>query len=324
MLPVLLYCVLENDYETMYNYYHSLKNKNEILFNDDYGNNLLHYMCTNTEFKLEIIKFLIDSNVDINQQNVVKKTPLHLLVEFNNELCLKNVEKFLKYKCDLSIKDDNNNTAFHLACMNKNVTINILELLKTKEIYDLNKDNMNPLHLACIMGNHQIIEYLINLGFSKFSVDKYNETPLHKISIYKYNKSLNLLVDKEIILMKNLNKYTPLSIACSYYNHDIATFFYDICKIPIVKLSKTLTPSSQSLIWINTIHKLEYILSILKKKKPILIKYLMLNETILENNPIIYNALDRYFGDTLIPYNYKLTNKYEHVFLKYFIHTNFL
>ncbi|KAJ5070018.1 transient receptor potential cation channel subfamily a member 1 [Anaeramoeba ignava] len=205
---------------------------------DGYPLNFLHKAC---KFQsIEVIKFLIDSGSDINEN--FGKTPLHVacyeekleLVKFlleygakvnGNEnftpLCVacqkKNFEiikllvehgAILKYE-----NIENIQAPLHIACRNQD-NIEVIKFLIDSGS-DINaQDGKTPLHVACLQEKLELVKFLLEYGAKVNGND--NFTPLCAASQKKNFEIIKLLVEHGAILKyENIeNIQTPLHIAC--------------------------------------------------------------------------------------------------------------
>lgn len=60
--------------------------------------------------------------------------------------------------------------------------------------YDLDSDNMTPLHFAANLGNVKVIELLVKHGADVNAVDGYNTTPLHYAEMSGNVRAIEFLV----------------------------------------------------------------------------------------------------------------------------------
>ena len=108
---------------------------------DGYGNTALHYSCYFNQLKL--MDFILKcNNIDINQINTSKATPLHLASEMKNIKC---VTKLINandsgYELDINAKNSNNWTALHFACFVNIETIKVSLKQKNKHNYKFEDD----------------------------------------------------------------------------------------------------------------------------------------------------------------------------------------
>ena len=81
------------------------------------SNTFLHYICINDE-NFPLIELIKPSSKEINQQNILGQTPLHISIINKN----KKITKFLlENGANVVIPDNNLNTSFHLAIMNNDI-----------------------------------------------------------------------------------------------------------------------------------------------------------------------------------------------------------
>ncbi len=115
-------------------------------FVNEFGQNLLHEAVAYDS--LEILKYLLSCNIEINKQDNEGKTPLHYSVDHNNYdftkllLTTKGIEK--------NIKDQFGNNAMWTAVFNSDGGYDIVKLLKEYGFDSNSKNNhdRSPLDLA--------------------------------------------------------------------------------------------------------------------------------------------------------------------------------
>ncbi len=83
-----------------------------------------------------------------------------------------------KNAADINLKDINSNTPLHIACLNGNLQIAELLLQKKPGINAKNIKLSTPLYLACQNGHMQIVELLIQNGADVNSKAQNSFTPL--------------------------------------------------------------------------------------------------------------------------------------------------
>jgi len=199
----------------------------------------------------EILKILIDKKVNVNIKNNLMQTPLHLATLYNK---LDSVMLLLKAGAVLNIKDLNGKTPLDIAKENsyndiitaletqeknntgENVTLldenepKLFTLIKEQKIEEIkslisaNAENSNidtkdyndntALHVACRIGNIEIIKLLLDKGTNINAQNFSKTTPLY-IAVLNNNFDLvNLLLSKgaDVNISDILGK-TPLMLA---------------------------------------------------------------------------------------------------------------
>eukprot|EP01084_Bolivina_argentea_P317777 550998_1 len=101
---------------------------------DGYGNTALHYSCYFN--RLNLIDFILQCNdIDINQQNTSKATPLHLGCEMKHFEAVQKLIHANGYNININAVNSNNWTALHYACF---VNINLINKSNDEEKLDEN------------------------------------------------------------------------------------------------------------------------------------------------------------------------------------------
>ena len=126
----------------------------------------LHLACTSHAEEAvvyELVKFLITTvGCDCNDQTQDGCTPLMLLINFN--LPRNTVAQYLilQCACDLSLVNVRGETALHLACLIGNVEIVKCIIERTKSDPDIrNVSSVTPLFLACKHAHRDIVKLLL-------------------------------------------------------------------------------------------------------------------------------------------------------------------
>ncbi|XP_053685777.1 NF-kappa-B inhibitor cactus-like [Sabethes cyaneus] len=175
---------------------------------NDEGDTYLHLCIIHkaTEVACQLIR--IAPRPWLNLQNDFGQTPLHLSVVTEQPGI---VRKLVLAGAELGIRDEEGNTALHLACLNNHsdcarellTTLNPLELQQfstTKIPQDLEQWNHNGkrcVHIAAERSNIEILRYLVNAGANINARDgRTGLTPLH-IAVESGNEPMvNFLLDE--------------------------------------------------------------------------------------------------------------------------------
>jgi ankyrin repeat protein len=131
----------------------------EVLTSDvrtEYGYTLLHNACDRDENdRVEIVKVILDSGVDVNPVLEDGDTPLHIACIFEHT---EVVEMLVEYGADINKKNNNGNTPLHTSDHNPEITKLLLD--KGADIYTKNKCGTIPLFTALHWGNNSTIKLL--------------------------------------------------------------------------------------------------------------------------------------------------------------------
>ena len=153
-------------------------------------------------------------------------TLLHLAAQNGwEDIC---EELILKYKCDPKCTDDQNvYTPMHYAIGGKQ--LGTVELFTINDFYtpQANLTTCTPLHLACIVGADEIVDYLIKQGKDLTCFDHMFNTPLHDAAIRGHAVVVRSLLATNKIdpLCRNIDGDTPLHFACRKGHLDIITIY---------------------------------------------------------------------------------------------------
>ena len=149
---------------------------------DGYGNTALHYSAYFNRLKL--MDFIFKCNeIDINQQNTSKATPLHLASEMKH---IEAVRKLINannngYKLDINALNSNNWTALHFACF-----VNVASVNKQKngnKNDDQKLDENELKEKINNMINIDLIQLLIQNGCDKSLKNSSNKTAFEVLPV---------------------------------------------------------------------------------------------------------------------------------------------
>lgn len=111
----------------------------------------------------------------------------------NNNLCF--IKKCIDNKINIDISNDRDDSILILAIMNEYIDMIKLIINYISDINDnYNYDFMSPLHLACEIGNIEIVQLLLENGADIDVLDNYFMTPLHYASNRNHFKTIKLLI----------------------------------------------------------------------------------------------------------------------------------
>lgn len=111
----------------------------------------------------------------------------------NNNLCF--IKKCIDNKINIDISNDRDDSILILAIMNEYIDMIKLIINYISDINDnYNYDFMSPLHLACDIGNIEIVQLLLENGADTDILDNDFMTPLHYASNRNHFKTIKLLI----------------------------------------------------------------------------------------------------------------------------------
>ncbi|WCR59706.1 MAG: Phosphocholine transferase AnkX [Wolbachia endosymbiont of Ctenocephalides felis wCfeF] len=195
----------------------------QALINHKYGlekDSLLHLAAMLNE--ANAVRFLLNKGVNVNEQNALLHTPLHLAAGAGHEGIVEILIK--EGNADKDILDVRNHAAMHYAVNNKK-----LEVVKLLSNLGANVNiagsgrnamKLSPLHVAISSSNYDerdlcldIVRCLINVPNAGVNLQDYeNKTPLHYAERLK---TIEVLLTREDIdpLIKDDNGKTPFCYA---------------------------------------------------------------------------------------------------------------
>ena len=188
---------------------------------------LLHLSCKVVNwYSTHMVEFLVQSGADLTRVDTRKQLPLHVAAS--------RFLEWVKLCCSLPLvnqKNENGNTALHIACIYSKLKIArfLLDKMKCNPIIR-NKKGQTPLHCACqrsastIKKNYlsqvsnDLIVYLARFAQASLNFkDTSGDTPIHLLC---RNSNLESIIAKLSVLdcnfrLQNNSGETPLHIVCS-------------------------------------------------------------------------------------------------------------
>lgn len=155
------------------------------------------------EFKIrrkEVIKILLDYNVNTNASDYKKNTILHLLANDTSmdDDIITIFELLLSKGANINAKNVNGLTPLHIAVRNRSLKIDFIKLLLKHKVNidSVDEDGKTPFHLLCKNSwsdrkNEEIIDILISAGADIDARDKHGLSPLYTACLSN-NKSIVL------------------------------------------------------------------------------------------------------------------------------------
>jgi ankyrin repeat protein len=140
-----------------------------------HGNSLLHYAAAYNK-NTDISKLLLDSGLDVNNENIYQETPLHWAAAKNSLTFIKFLIENGANRCLVDYFDC---TPFHKAVARENVEIDILKLLLDSSGVDIKKKRASGMSLILEARNVITAEFLLENGANYHVVSGNGSTPLH-------------------------------------------------------------------------------------------------------------------------------------------------
>mmetsp|Transcript_21475 Transcript_21475/g.31148 ORF Transcript_21475/g.31148 Transcript_21475/m.31148 type:complete len:564 (-) Transcript_21475:167-1858(-) len=112
-----------------------------------------------SEGKISSIRFLVNSNVDIDSTDANGCTPLVIAAQHNQIPC---VVYLIKSGANVEVADTNGDLCSHWAAYKGNLELlGALAYLRPQDMHAADKYGQTPLHLASLRGNVDCVEYLV-------------------------------------------------------------------------------------------------------------------------------------------------------------------
>ena len=246
-------------------------NANCDLINRYADDDPLLFYAIKTENK-QLIELLIEFNVDVNQSSEYdKQTSLMLATQLNqieislilleNDADLDAINKFgqtaivyaILYKSkprlielllcwgsSTSYVDNDNRSLISLSCMNSDSNLEIVRLLLScgLDLFYQDKIGKCCLHLACVHGNYELIEYLVEAGGEELICKKDFEgkNALMYATKYGHHRVLHLLACERNINSMSLDGCSALRIAALEFQYDCLHTLIDCCNADVNSL----------------------------------------------------------------------------------------
>jgi ankyrin repeat protein len=166
--------------------------------------------------KPKVVSFLLSKGANINIQLNNGDTPLHIACKLGFETVVRILLNDPNIK--INITNDEGDTALHNACDHPT----IVKMLLEKRAYIMgNNDENTPLHMTT---NAKVTKMLIDAGAEPWSSNRFNQTPLHMISMKKgdHVKVAALLYPGVNVNQQDDDGQTALHLASSQGNVKIA------------------------------------------------------------------------------------------------------
>jgi|GEM_PF-1952451 len=163
---------------------------------------------------LLVVELLLNqTNVDINAQNQLKKTALHLAAEKAQP---RMVEFLVQKGANIHLRDENGYTALHFAAQNGNPTVVLILLSRIADVNAANHLKITPLHLAVGKGDIEIARILLQHEYIQVNaaIDQGGMTALHIAAINGNRPMVELLLNHNAnVHARDRAGYTPRGFA---------------------------------------------------------------------------------------------------------------
>ena len=182
----------------------------------------IHYICIYSTS--EIIKYIIDKNVDLEASTLYGFKPFHYICQQSN---LDMIKYIFNKGCDITSKTTWGNTAIEMICKNKNITIEMLEY-----IIDIGCDITSAIDF---IGSNKfltptIFQYIIDKGQHNIKSLKNNKI-IFDICSYSTIEMIQYIFDKGANINSTSNSgMQPIHYICRREDLTVEIFQYIINK----------------------------------------------------------------------------------------------
>lgn len=145
------------------------------------------------ERNLEVLKILLNAVTDVNSQNGLKRTYLHLVALLKNHLSL--LHNLLSRGADVNATDYDKNTALQLAVGSSNLESAKILIKLVKNINHQDKNGRTVLHVSASYNDASTVQDLLSRGADVNKISSDGETALHVAVRYGTADTMVLLID---------------------------------------------------------------------------------------------------------------------------------
>jgi hypothetical protein len=160
---------------------------------------------------LEVIRFLVENNADINAKNRFHSTPLYLAVDRKHP----EVAKYLiDQGADANLRGYGRRTPLHVALEKKEHELAMMLIANGADIHARTYWGWSTLHYALYYHDTEIAKTLIRAGADVNAANMGKWTPLHYCACFGYADVAAMLLERGADRQaKTLNGSTPLMLA---------------------------------------------------------------------------------------------------------------
>ncbi|CAH1133577.1 unnamed protein product [Ceutorhynchus assimilis] len=177
------------------------------------------YLTASQYGHLNIIKWLIEKNIDINVGDNDGKTALHLASQCGHYSV---VQQLLQHKINPSIQDNSGWSSLHWASNNKHIKIIKLLIENNINVLAQDKQGQTAFHLAVANGDMDVLTVLFKTEIKLMAVtNNKGQTALHLAAQYGHINIVEMLIESVNINAKNINDETPLIVATDNGHNDV-------------------------------------------------------------------------------------------------------
>ncbi|XP_072034633.1 uncharacterized protein [Amphiura filiformis] len=169
---------------------------------------------------IELVTYLVERGADIRALDVNNVSPMMQAAHCGFKDCVQyllamGLHVGIPFQKYLSDKDNEGNTALHLAVGNRHIDVARALIERGAPVNCKKSTNgFTPLHQAAIIGEEQLAQMLIDKGAETEIHDNEQMTPLHRSAMYNRVDTILLLIRQGLYLdSKDEDNFTPLLCA---------------------------------------------------------------------------------------------------------------
>lgn len=212
----------------------NIKRSCDLDLRDEDGNTALHIAVVDDSSAK--VAMLLEKGANVLATDKGGETPIHWAARYGTLEPLATVLKNVKRSCDLDLRNENGDTALHLAIINKSVAKVAMLLEKGADVLTTNTSKETSIHCAARCSTSEILHKLLSYvkNPSAFDLrDKYNDTALHlAISEVCPFKVKILLESGANVLTTGLNDMTSIHLAARDSESEILAMLLEHAKQP--------------------------------------------------------------------------------------------
>ncbi|XP_046555211.1 serine/threonine-protein phosphatase 6 regulatory ankyrin repeat subunit A-like isoform X2 [Haliotis rubra] len=186
----------------------------DLTLKDDHGNNMLHLACRGGD--MSITEHLLPE-FDINSRGQDGRTAV-MYAAVNR---VKSVfDLLVSGGADTSLKDDHNNSVFHLACLGGNRSI-VEQLLPNVDINTLEDSGRTAIMKAAFSRNKNVFDFLVSKNADVKVIDDYRDSVLHSACKGGESTIVQCVLQMLDVNTRGKKGMTPAMIASSLGNRHL-------------------------------------------------------------------------------------------------------
>ncbi|XP_071084298.1 ankyrin repeat domain-containing protein 50-like isoform X1 [Haliotis cracherodii] len=170
---------------------------------DEDGDNILHLACMKGH--LETVKFVLSLNVvDINSRGQFTTTPVMRAAAGGHRDV---VELLVSKGADVSLVDGVGNNILHMACLRGDMET--VEYVLSLDVVDINSRgmrSMTPVIAAAVRGHSDVVELLVSKGADVSLVDKDGDSTLHMACLRGDTETIEFMLSLNVVDIDARNK----------------------------------------------------------------------------------------------------------------------